>query len=843
VISATFSQDMLASTVNNTTFYASTVSGPLVGVVTYANKTATLTLKNAFPANTVVTATLTTGILVEGPIVHPGLVLFKQNYFWTFTTASNDAAPLVLSTVPTSSATNVSLSASISATFNKDMNGATINGSTFTLSGPTGPSSRAKRTMTVTSGSVTYLNGVATLAPTSPLSANSSYTATITTGATDLSGTALASNYTWTFTTAVADVAPTIVSTVPIQSAVGVSISSNVSVLFSEAMDPATVTATTFTLKGPSNAAVPATVTYANDTAVLNPTGPLTANTVYTANVSTGVKDIAETSMAASRTWTFTTAATDIAPTVISTLPANSATGVSISSSISATFSEAMSSSSINTNSFILRSASGTFVPATVTYASNIALLNPTAPLVGGTVYTALLTAAVQDVAGTPLASAYSWTFTTSVIDVPPTIVSTSPSASATNVAVNSPVTATFSEAMTSSSISSSTFSLVGPDGLVVPSTVSYANDIATLTPTNVLWGNAVYSATITTGVKDVAGTALATAKTWTFKTISKGAYPTVVSTNPVNNGTNVQLNQAISATFSEPMLASSITTSTFTVQGVSGSVTYFPSGNIASFVPSSNLLANTTYVAKIQSYVHDLAGNDLNASYSWQFTTGTQLGQGSINLGSASTFGVLAGSTVTNGGPTVITGDLGVSPGTAVVGFPPGTLTGAIHAGDAVAAKAKSDLLQGQLDAAGRLGANALAGDLSGLTIYPGLYKNSTSVMVSSGNVTFDAQGDPNAVFILQMGSTLTTGSGTGMVLAGGAQASNIYWSVGSSATLGVNSSFYGVILSQASITASSGCTVHGVLLTNLGAVTMQSNTISPKIRKKGGATPPAHH
>lgn len=737
VISATFSQDMLASTVNNTTFYASTPTGPLVGAVTYSNKTATLTLKNALPASTVITATLTTGILVEGPIVHPGIILLKQNYTWSFTTSGNDAAPQVTSTTPLNAAVGVSLSSNITATFNKAMNGATLNSATFTLTGPTSNSVRAKRTLVSIPSNVTYVNGVATLTPTSVLSASTIYTATITSAVTDASGTPLAANY----------------------------------------------------------------------------------------------------------TWTFTTSATDLAPTVISTLPGNSATGISTSTSVSATFSEAMSAASINSTTFVLKSPAGIVVPATVTYANNMAILSPTTPLVGGSTYTGVLTAGVQDVAGTPLASAYIWSFTTSLSDVAPTVASTTPVNSAINVAVNGKVTATFSEAMASSTITGTSFSLVGPDGLIVPASVSYANEVATLTPSSVLLGNATYGATISTGVKDVAGTSLASAKTWTFKTISKGASPTVLSTNPVNNSINVKLNQAINATFSESMLASSINSSTFTVQGVSGSVTYFPASNIASFVPSTNLLANTTYTATIQSSVRDLSNNDMAASFSWQFTTGTQLAQGSINLGSATTFGVLAGSTVTNGGPTSINGDLGVSPGTAVVGFPPGTLTGAIHAGDAVAAKAKSDLLQGQLDAAGRLGATALAGDLSGLTIYPGLYKNSSSVMVSSGNVTFDAQGDPNAVFIMQMGTTLTTGTGTGMVLAGGAQASNIYWSVGSSATLGVNSSFMGVILSQASITANTGCTIHGVLLTNTGGVTMESNTITPRLRKKGGAAPPTRH
>jgi len=822
---------MESSTINSSTFYASSAAGPLSGVVTYANQVATLQLNNIMPQYTLVTATITTGAMDNGPAARPGHAGLGKNYVWSFTTGPNDVPPTIIATSPANLATIVSPSTTVSATFSKPMNASTINGTTFTLSGPPGPVKRA--TTLLIPATVTYSNNVATLSPTSQLAVNSVYTATMTTGATDLAGTPLASQTTWTFTTGAADVAPTVLSTIPASGATGVSTSSNVSVTFSEAMNPATITTSTVKLAN-GGTLVPATVTYANGVAILDPTTALSTNTLYTATVTTGVQDVAGTPLASTKSWTFTTASSDVAPTVLSTIPSALATGVSISSNVSVTFSEAMKASSISTSTFTLASPGGTIVPATVTYANDAAVLNPTSALAGNTVYTATVTTGVQDVAGTSMVSAKIWTFTTAANDIAPTVVSTVPSALAKNVAVNSAVSATFSEAMTPSTINGTTFLLNGPNGLAVPASVTYANDIATLTPTSALAGNAVYTATVNTGVKDVAGTSMAVTKTWTFTTVANGAVPSVISTNPANNATNVALNQAISATFSEPMLASSLDSTSFTVNGVTGTVTYFPASNIASFQPSSNLAPNTTYTAQIQKWAQDLKGNDLSATYTWKFTTGIQLAQGPINLGSASTYAVLAGSTVTNGGPTIVNGNLGVSPGTAVVGFPPGTVTGTIHAGDAVAAQAKADLLQGQLDAAGRLGATALAGDLSGLTMYPGLYKNSTSVMVSSGNLTFDAQGDPNAVFILQMGSTLTTGTGTGMVLAGGAQAKNIYWSVGSSATLGVNSNFIGTILAQASISANNGCTIQGVMLTNVGAVTMQSNTITPKSKKK---------
>jgi hypothetical protein len=203
--------------------------------------------------------------------------------------------------------------------------------------------------------------------------------------------------------------------------------------------------------------------------------------------------------------------------------------------------------------------------------------------------------------------------------------------------------------------------------------------------------------------------------------------------------------------------------------------------------------------------------------------------GPAPVALGTTSTFRVLAGSTVTSTGPTAITGDLGVSPGSAVTGFPPGTVSGTIHAADPAAALAKTDLTTAFNDAAGRTtGAVTISGDLTGLTLSPGLYK-STSSLAITGAMTLDALGDPNATFIIQMASTLTTGPGSQVILAGGAKAANIIWQVGTSATLGTDSKFKGTILADQSITANTGATVNGKLLTRVGAVTMASNVIAP--------------
>ncbi len=197
------------------------------------------------------------------------------------------------------------------------------------------------------------------------------------------------------------------------------------------------------------------------------------------------------------------------------------------------------------------------------------------------------------------------------------------------------------------------------------------------------------------------------------------------------------------------------------------------------------------------------------------------------VGLGTADSFAVLAGSTVTNTGPSVIHGDLAVSPGTAVTGFPPGTVFGTIHAADGVAGQAKTDLTTAYNDAAGRTPPNSVSGNLGGQTLTPGVYK-STSSLGLTGALTLDAQGDPNAVFVFQAGSTLITASGSSVNLIGGAQACNVFWQVGSSATLGTNSTFRGNILALTSGTLNTGANVDGRVLARNGAVTLDDNVIT---------------
>jgi uncharacterized repeat protein (TIGR01451 family) len=196
--------------------------------------------------------------------------------------------------------------------------------------------------------------------------------------------------------------------------------------------------------------------------------------------------------------------------------------------------------------------------------------------------------------------------------------------------------------------------------------------------------------------------------------------------------------------------------------------------------------------------------------------------------LGTTQSFAVLGSSTVTNTGPTVITGDLGVDPGTAITGFPPGTVVGGTtDSADAIALQDQNDNTTAYNNLASQTCTTTVSTDLGGLTLVPGVYCFSSSAQLT-GALTLDAGGDSSAVWIFQIGSTLTTASNSSVVLINGAQQCNVFWQVGSSATIGTTTTFVGNIFALASVTLTTSATLSGRALAQTGAVTMDSNVVS---------------
>jgi hypothetical protein len=269
---------------------------------------------------------------------------------------------------------------------------------------------------------------------------------------------------------------------------------------------------------------------------------------------------------------------------------------------------------------------------------------------------------------------------------------------------------------------------------------------------------------------------------------------------------------------------------------GVTGTVTYVAATRTATFHPSAALALNTLYTATISTGVADTFGIHLAANFVWSFTTAPTLCAGAppggVALGTACTFGILAATpAVTNLGATHVTGDIGIWPAASITGFPPGTLTGTEHLGDSVAMTAQGDLTAAYNSAAGVTGGAVLPADIGGLTLPAGVYRT-TSAQPSlgiTGNLTLDGGGDPNAVWIIQVASTLTTAAGNShVILINSANSQNVFWQIGTSATLGTNTIFAGTIMAQISITGTTGAVLNGRALARTGAITFDTNPVN---------------
>ncbi|MBV5281866.1 MAG: Ig-like domain-containing protein [Paludibacter sp.] len=608
---------------------------------------------------------------------------------------------------------------------------------------------------------------------------------------------------------------------------------------FNKKMNPETINETSFTVTGTS-AAVAGTVTYsdADSTATFTASSKFADNTTFTARVTTAVKDVMGNTLQADYVWVFSTGTT-ILPVVIATSPLNLATNVVLNQTITATFSVPMDQATITGTTFTLKNGT-TPVLGLVSGTGNSVSFTPTLGLSPTTVYTAQITMAAKNLDGSSIAKDTTWTFTTG--EVAPTVLSTNPVNLTANVPLNKTVSVSFSKAMDPTTITAATFTVrVGTTNIV--GTLNYSGTTASFNPTTDFLPNTTYVATITTGAKTGTGAALASDYSWTFST---GDFtPAVIFTDPANLDANVAVDKAIAATFSVTMNPLTISNATFTVKAgatnVLGNVSYL--GNIATFTPNSNLIAGTTYTATITTGAKSASNKALASDYVWTFSVPLIASAPSfVNLRSVARFAIISGVGVSNnaGASVVNNMDVGIYPGarSSVTGFPPATIVnGNIYAADDGAAtaamlnQAKLDLVVAYLFAESCIAMppQTVAGNQGGKTLAPGIYKSTSTLSVDGSDLTLDAQGDPNAYWIFQVASTLTTTTGGNIKLTGGAQAKNVFWQTGSSATIGTYTTFNGSILALQSITMDSYAVMTGRMLARNGAVVMTStNTIN---------------
>jgi hypothetical protein len=580
-----------------------------------------------------------------------------------------------------------------------------------------------------------------------------------------------------------------------------------------------------------------------------------------------------------------------VAPTVTATSPAASSpavTGVAVDSSVTATFSKPMNPATVTT-SFSLACPAGTAVTASVSYdaTTRVATLAPAVALPPSTLCVATVSTGAQDTTGIALAGDFVWSFVTAPLGdtTRPTVLLTVPAPGAVAVATNTRITAVFSEDMAAATITApATFTVRNTTlGAAVGGTVTYSAGArtATFTPTAVLDSSNSFTATITSAATDVAGNGLAgnTATlpnagnhVWSFGTgaAADAIAPTVTAISPADGSVGACLTRTVTATFSEPMDPATISATTLRVTdngvAVAGTVTYDAPGQVASFVASaaSGFAASRSLVVTVVSGsagVKDLAGNALAADRVWGFTTGTQACLSPVNLRTIGSFGAFGGAAgVTNQGiNTVVNGNLGTTAAcTLITGLHDasnvytetplniGAVNGTVYCGPpapgttttlAIATQARADAQTAYNELAALLpGSDPGAGQLGGLVLPAAVYTAAGGTFaITTGDLTLDAQGDVNAVWVFQSAAALTVGLPAiprRVFLINGAQARNVFWQVGSAGRIEDGSSMVGTIIAPAGVTISTAdqtvqTTLIGRAIGLTASVTLVNTTI----------------
>ncbi|MFT7149486.1 MAG: hypothetical protein ACI82Q_001345 [Nonlabens sp.] len=634
---------------------------------------------------------------------------------------------------------------------------------------------------------------------------------------------------------------PSVVSSSPAANAENVAIDATVEITFNKEMDATTIDATTFTIFHGANK-VTGVVSYSDSTATFTPDNHLLASESFVVSLSKNVTDTDGNKLKENFTFSFESGlAPDVTvPIVISTDPASNATDVLFDKVITVTFSEEMDAATINATTFTLKQGA-TAVAGTVSYAASSASFTPSANLNAGTEYTASVSTGAKDASGIAMVAAKEWSFTT---DELPTVSEVLPANESMDVALNAKMSITFSEAMDATTINDNSFT-VKQGTSAIAGAVSYADNKATFTPSANLAAGLLYTATVSTDVKNLNGNAIAIAKTWVF---TSDALPTVVSVTPMADAIGVFRNTSIAITFSELMDESTITSTSFKVMQANNTVTgtLSFSDKTTTFYPSVALSASLVYTATVSTAVKDLGGNSLQVAKVWSFTTGSVSGLAAVNLRSAANYVILAKTAINNTPNSPITGDMGLSPAATsyITGFgltdatgyaTSPQVTGKVYAADMASptgsnlTTAVENMLTAYTDAASRPTPdhlNLLSGNIGGQTLQAGLYKWGTTVTIPD-DVTISGSADD--VWIFQIDNDLTMSAGKNIILSGGAQAKNIFWQVAGEAVIGANSHFEGIILSKTGITLETSASYHGRMLAQTAVILDQNAVTKP--------------
>ena len=678
---ATFSRSLDPATMTSSSFTLTGPGGSVPATVSYDDTTRAAALVPNAPldASTTYTARLDTTITAfDGvPLANP--------VTWAFTTAAvSNPPPTVIDRSPVAGASGVAPTSAATATFSTDMDSTSITSLSFTLSGPGGP----------VAATVSYdgPSRAARLVPSAALAYSTTYTANLaaTIHATD--GTPLGSAASWSFTVSPPPPLPSVTATTPADGATMVARSSTVTATFSRAMDPSTITSSSFTIAAGGNT-IPATVAYdaASSTATLTPASSLPGGTTINARVETTAKASDGTPLASAATWSFTTVACPcslFSPSAVPTkqgLPVRDGrTGTgpwSYELGVKITVDQPMSLSAIRfykqvgetgTHTGTVWTTSGTKL-ATVTFSGETTsgwqqtTLATALTLQTGTVYIVSVNANAyygstpfglqNQVVSGPLRSAVgpangiygsaagvfpnlSYQSSNYFVDVsavpsgdpiPPTVISTTPAAGATDVLVSSTVKAVFSRSMNASTVTGSSFRLRDGAGNQVAASVSYTDgtNTAVLTPSAPLAYSTTYTAVVSTAVLASDGVSLASQVAWSFTTVAHPSALTMTSSSPAAGATGVLRDTTVQVTFNRSVDTTTLTSSSFHLlapggTAVTGTIAYDSTSLTATLTPSTLLTAGAVYTAEVTSGVHGTIDNaPLSNPSSWTFTTG----------------------------------------------------------------------------------------------------------------------------------------------------------------------------------------------------------------------------